>query len=169
METTKKPSIWRNSFYDLFPRKPKGDKVSQVLVSPAPSGALPTGNIKSLDDWRAFIHQIAPVIVGILVAVQFVTEDVAMQWLPFVIAIADNLLSTANSAASRVRKTIYAAATTLQTGGLLTVLFSSAPQWIPVASAVLLIVTSFLARFYTPTTTVVPAQRTGPSVNDVAA
>jgi hypothetical protein len=125
------------------------------------------GSIKSVDNWRAFIHQMAPIVVTTLVAINVMTEDLALQWIPFVFAIADNLLSVGNTA-DRLRRAIYSGATVLQSGGLLAVLLShAAPQYIPIAGAIITIITAFLARFYTPTTTLVPATRIGSGVNDV--
>ena len=120
-------------------------------------GVLPAANLKSMDDWRAFIHQVVPVIVPVLVTLNIATEAVVAAWVPFAFAIADNLLSVGNTA-DRVRRAIYAGVGILQAGGLLTtVLTDYAPQYVPVGGAVLAVVSAFLARFSTPTSTIVPA------------
>ena len=138
-----------------------------VLVQPTNTGALPA-TLKSLDDWRAFFHQLVLVLVPVLVTSNVITENTAGQWVPFVLAIVDNALSVGNTE-DRVRKTVYAVVGALQTGGLLTVLLTSyAPEYVPVGGAVLAITSAFLSRFFTPTTTMVPAERTGPELKDVA-
>ena len=126
-----------------------------TLVTPT-SGVLPAMNLKSLDNWRAFFHQAVGVIVPILVTINLVSESVATAWVPFVFAIADNMLSLGNTA-DKLRRTVYAAVGVIQAGGLLTmVLTQFAPQWVGIGSAVLAVLTAFLARFYTPTTTMTP-------------
>ena len=118
------------------------------------SGVLPVIRLKSLENWRAFFHQLVGVVVPVLVTMNLATETVIMAWVPFVFAIVDNVLSVGNTV-DRLRKTVYAAAGALQVGGLLTVLLSSwNPAYVPIASAVLAMLTAFLARFYTPTTTI---------------
>lgn len=134
-------------------------------VSPT-SGVLPAQNLKSLDNWRAFIHQAVPVIVATLITVNLITTDQGPLWISFAFAIGDNFLSVGNTA-DRLRKAIYAGIGTLQTGGLLLVLFVNVPEYLPIASMVLAISSAFLARFYTPTTTLVPAMKTGPYFDDV--
>ena len=126
-----------------------------TLVAPD-SGVLPVTNLKSMDDWRAFIHQAVAVIVPIIVTANIVTENQATQWVPFVFAIVDNLLSVGNTQ-DRVRRTVYAVVGVLQAGGLLTtVLTDVAPEYVPISGAVLTVLSAFLARFYTPTSTVIP-------------
>jgi hypothetical protein len=136
--------------------------VSQVVPT---SGVLPANNLRSLDNWRAFFHNAVGVIVPILVTLHITTNDVVTAWLPFVFAIADNILSVGNTT-DRVRKAIYAGVGALQAGGLVTMIVTSvAPEWVPVTGAIMAVATSFLARFYTPTTTVVPK---GINMNNVA-
>ena len=127
-----------------------------ITMVSADSGVLPATNLKSLDNWRAFIHQLVAVIVPIIVTANIVTENQAVQWVPFVFAIADNVLSVGNTQ-DRIRKTVYAVVGVLQAGGLLTtVLADVSPEYVPIGGAVLTVLSAFLARFYTPTTTVVP-------------
>lgn len=124
----------------------------------ADSGVLPIANLRNIENWRALVHQIVPVIVSALVTMNIVTGDTATAWLPFVFALADNLLSVGN-AADRVRRAIYAGVGVLQAGGLLTTLLTDvAPTYVPVASAALAIVSATLARFFTPTSTIVPKE-----------
>jgi hypothetical protein len=137
---------------------------SVTMVEPM-KGVLPVANLKSLDNWRAFIHQFVSVIVPVLVALNLTTETQVMAWVPFVFAIADNVLSVGNTT-DRIRKAIYAGFGVLQTGGLVTVLLSSAPEYIPIISAVMTVGSAFLARFYTPTTTMqLPAEPTLEDLN----
>ena len=124
----------------------------------ADGGVLPIANLRNASNWRAFTHQIVPVIVSALVTMNIVTGDTATAWVPFVFAIADNLLSVGN-AADRVRRAIYAGVGVLQAGGLVTMLVTDvAPAYVPVAGAVLAVASAFLARFYVPTTTIVPKE-----------
>ena len=124
----------------------------------ADGGVLPIANLRNASNWRAFVHQIVPVIVSALVTMNIVTGDMATAWVPFVFAIADNLLSVGN-AADRVRRAIYAGVGVLQAGGLVTMLVTDvAPAYVPVAGAVLAVASAFLARFYVPTTTIIPKE-----------
>ena len=133
------------------------NKSAEILVA-ADSGVLPIANLRNLSNWRALVHQIVPVIVSALVTMNIVTGDMATAWVPFVFAIADNLLSVGN-AADRVRRAIYAGVGVLQAGGLVTMLVTNvAPAYVPVAGAVLAVASAFLARFYVPTTTIVPKE-----------
>lgn len=135
--------------------EPKTTTVIATTVPQPTAGVLPWRNLTSLENWRAFIHQAVPVLVPVLVAINITTQDVAMMWLPFVFAIVDNVLSAGNTV-DKLRRAIYAAAGVLQTGGLLaTVLGDFAPDYVTVAGAVLTVLSGFLARFYTPTTTLV--------------
>lgn len=133
--------------------KPTGNPT--VLVQPT-AGVLPVLNLKSLDNWRAFFHQLVAVLVPILVTANVVTENMATAWIPFVFAIVDNVLSVGNTQ-DKVRKVAYGVVGALQAGGLVTVILSSvAPAYVPIGGAVLAVVSAFMARFYTPTTTMVP-------------
>lgn len=132
---------------------------SVAMVEPV-SGVLPTANLRNRDNWRAFFHQLVAVVVPILVTANVVTENMAAAWIPFVFAIVDNLLSVGHTV-DRVRRAIYAGIGVLQAGGLLTSLLTSfAPNYVAVAGAGLAVVSAFLARFYTPTTTMVPSHFT---------
>ena len=133
------------------------NKSAEILVV-ADSGVLPIANLRNIENWRALVHQIVPVIVSALVTMNIVTGDMATAWVPFVFAIADNLLSVGN-AADRVRRAIYAGVGVLQAGGLVTMLVTDvAPAYVPVAGAVLAVASAFLARFYVPTTTIIPKE-----------
>lgn len=133
--------------------KPTGNPT--VLVEPT-AGVLPVLNLKSLDNWRAFFHQFVAVLVPILVTANVVTQNMATAWVPFVFAIVDNVLSVGNTT-DRIRKVVYALVGLLQTGGLLTVILATvAPEYVVVGGAILAVVSAFMARFYTPTTTMVP-------------
>ena len=108
------------------------NKSAEILVA-ADSGVLPIANLRNIENWRALVHQIVPVIVSALVTMNIVTGDMATAWVPFVFAIADNLLSVGN-AADRVRRAIYAGVGVLQAGGLVTMLVTNvAPAYVPVA------------------------------------
>lgn len=141
----------------LAAQRARRKKVTTAVTTVMPtSGVLPIQNLKSLDNWRAFIHQVVPVIVTVLVSIDVVTNDVAMAWIPFVFAIADNVLSVGNTV-DNLRKALYAAFGALQAGGLVTILLTNwHPEYIPIASAGIALIAGFMNRFYTPTTTMVP-------------
>lgn len=134
-----------------------------TTVTPA-NGVMPLHN---WDDWRALFHQLVPVVVTALVGVHMVTEDQVALWLPFVIAIADNLLSAGNTT-DRIRRAIYAGLTVAQSSSLITTLLVDNP-YTPLITAGLTVVQSILSRFYNPTSTMLPEVRTTPYVpEDVA-
>lgn len=117
-------------------------------------GVLPVSNLKSKENWRAFFHSLVAVIVPVLVTLDIATETQVAAWVPFLFAIADNVLSAKNTK-DKARLAIYSAFGVLQTGGLATVLLgSSHPEVVPIISAVMAIGSAFMARFYTPTTTI---------------
>lgn len=126
-----------------------------TLVSPT-QGILPRRNLKNLDNWRAFIHQVTPVIVTVLTTLSITTNDKAAVWVSLVFAVIDPLLSYRN-ATDKARQIAYGLGGLLQSGGLLTAaLMVTPPAFIPIVSAVITVITSTLSRFYTPTTTMVP-------------
>lgn len=127
------------------------------------SGIISVANLKDLGSWRAFVHQAVLVAVPLLVALNVATESQVNAWIPLVLALADNLLSAGNTT-DRLRRTVYAVVGVLQAGGLVTVLLSDwHPEWIPVVAAVLSVGSAMMARFYVPTTTIIPATRPAPS------
>lgn len=145
-----------NAALEAQHRKAAAQKGSSTTVVQAISGVLPVMNLKSIDNWRAFFHQAVAVLVPILVTANIVSENEATAWIPFVFAIADNVLSVGNTT-DKVRRVIYALIGLLQTGGLVTAVLSTvAPSYVTVGGAVLAVVSAFMARFYTPTTTMVP-------------
>ena len=101
-------------------RKPISEQIKlpspQVLIEPV-KGVLPLQNLKSLDNWRAFLHQATPVIVTALVAVGIVTNSQAALWIPLFFAILDPILSVANTQ-DKIRRIIYGVAGLGQTGAL---------------------------------------------------
>lgn len=127
---------------------------SVSLVAPI-RGVLPANNLLSLDNWRAFIHSVTPIIMGTFVTLGIITNDQAILWIPLVFAVIDPLLSVGNST-DRIRKALYAVMGLLQTGGLIASFFVGHEEWLPIASASIATVNSLLARFYTPTTTLTP-------------
>lgn len=138
-----------------------------VTVTPT-SGVMP---LKTLDDWRALFHQIVPVIVTALVGMNLVTEGDVSLWIPFVFAIADPLLSVANTQ-DKVRRIIYGLLATLQAGAGLSMIFetvaqNSSPVVAPAITAGGAIISGILANFFTPTSTMVPQMRIGPATTDV--
>lgn len=143
-----------------------GNEPPTVVVPTQPTvvatpGVLPIQNLKSWANWRAFIHQVTPVIVTTLVTVGIVTDTQAALWIPLVFAIIDPLLSVANST-DKIRQIIYGVAGLLQVGGLATGLvtgLATGGNGLIAAGvgAGVTILSSFLARFYVPTSTLQPA------------
>ena len=132
---------------------------SEVVVVPT-QGVLPGQNLRSVDAWRALLHQITPVIVVALVTFGLATDNQAALWVPIAFAVLDPLLSVANST-DKLRRIVYGLAGLLQVGGLSVGLVTGLAGEIggviaPVAGATLTVLSSFLARFFTPTPTLVP-------------
>ncbi len=126
-----------------------------TLVAPAP-GVVRLANFRNLDNWRALIHQITPVVVTVLTTLSITTNDQAALWVSLLFAVVDPLLSVRN-AADKTRQVVYGVLGLLQSGGLLAAVLAPTPIAVPVAAAVITIITSTLSRFYTPTTTMIPA------------
>ena len=134
-----------------------------TLVGPANPGVLRVSNLKNLDNIRAFIHQITPVVVTVLTTLAITTEDKAALWVSLFFAIIDPLLSYRNTT-DKIRQIVYGIGGLAQSGGLLAAATMVAPPAVlPVASAVLTILTSTLSRFYTPTSTVAPKTQATPT------
>ena len=128
---------------------------SMSLVTPKP-GVLTLDRLKSLDNWRAFIHQVTPVIVTVLTTLSITTETQAALWVSLFFAIVDPLLSYSN-VTDKARKIAYGVGGLLQSGGLLAAVTMVAPgPVVPILSALITVVTSTLSRFYTPTSTMLP-------------
>jgi hypothetical protein len=56
----------------------------------AKPGVITLNRLKSLENWRAFIHQITPVIVTTLVSIGIITNSQVMLWVPLIFAIIDH-------------------------------------------------------------------------------
>lgn len=144
----------------------KDQRKAHATTTVAPiTGPMSAGSLASLDNWRAFFHNLVGVIVPVLVTLHITTQDTVSLWLPFVFAIADNVLSVGNSK-DKFRRSIYAVVGLLQTGGLVTSVLTTsvAPEYVSIGSAVLATASAFMARFFTPTTSMVP--RTESDVNN---
>jgi hypothetical protein len=116
--------------------------------------------LKTLDDWRAFFHQVVPVVVTALVTAHIVTDNQVSLWIPLVFAIADPLLSVANTK-DKVRQVIYGLLALLQAGTAVTAVIQvaadhSSPVVAPIITAAGAVVSGILANFFTPTSTMVP-------------
>lgn len=128
---------------------------SLTLVTPKP-GILTLSKLGNLDNWRAFIHQLTPVVVTVLTTLSITTDDQAALWVSLFFAIIDPLLSYQN-ATDKARKIAYGVGGLLQSGGLLAAVTMVAPgPVVPIVSALITVVTSTLSRFYTPTSTMKP-------------
>ena len=121
------------------------------ITTEAKSGIITGNRLRNLDNWRAWLHQVTPVVVGALVALHVASQDAILLWVSLFFAVADPLLSYTN-ATDKGRKIAYGVLGLLQSGGL-----ADTSPWLPVVSAGVTVVSSALARFYTPTTTIVPA------------
>ena len=128
---------------------------SLTLVAPK-SGIITWGRLANLNNVRAFLHQLTPVVVTVLTTLSITTNDQAALWVSLFFAILDPLLSYQN-ATDKARKIAYGVGGLLSSGGMLTALLAVAPPTVlPIASALITVVTSTLSRFYTPTSTMVP-------------
>jgi len=126
--------------------------VSPTTIAPR-HGVLSPGKLRNLDNWRAFLHQLTPVVVTVLTALSITTEDKAALWVSLFFAIIDPLLSYRNTT-DKMRQILYGVLGLAQSGGLLAaVLLPTAPEVLPIASAVVTVISSTLSRFYTPTST----------------
>ena len=129
-----------------------------TLVGPANPGVLRISNLKNLDNWRALIHQVTPVVVTVLTTLAITTEDKAALWVSLFFAIVDPLLSYRNTT-DKIRQIVYGIGGLAQSGGLLAAATMVAPPAVlPVASAVLTILTSTVA----PKTQATPTFPTNP-------
>lgn len=155
---TTPPQCWPPTPQEKLPWSQRGSAVTVVVPT---TGVLPGQNLKSLDNWRAFVHQITPVVVTTLVGIGIVTDSQVTLWVPVIFAVIDPLLSVMNTA-DKVRRIIYGLAGLFQVGGLATGLvtgLSSGGNGVIAAcvGAGITILSTALARFFTPTTTLVPA------------
>jgi hypothetical protein len=119
-----------------------------------------------MENWRAFIHQVTPVIVTTLVGIGIVTNNQAALWIPLFFAILDPILSVANTT-NKIRRIIYGVAGLAQSGSLATglaTMTAAGGHVMPIVGAGLTIFSTFLSRFYTPTTTLIPMESNSKSV-----
>lgn len=133
-----------------------GVKPAAATIVVPTSGMLKPDNMRNLDNWRASLHQVTPVIVSVFVTLGLTTQDTALLWVSLLFAVADPLLSYAN-ATDKARKIAYGVLGVLQSGGLLAAVLGESSPWVPISASVVTILSSALARFYTPTSTMVPA------------
>jgi hypothetical protein len=132
-----------------------------TLVAPT-KGVLPLQNLTNLDNWRALIHQITPVVVTVMTTLAITTEDQAAIWVSLFFAVIDPLLSYRNTT-DKLRQIVYGVFGLLQSGGLLAAATMVAPPTVlPVVAALSTVFTSVLGRFYTPTSTVVTKTEVSP-------
>lgn len=128
---------------------------SLTTVTPK-SGIITLSKLGNLDNWRAFIHQLTPVVVTVLTTLSITTDDQAALWVSLFFAVIDPLLSYRN-ATDKARQIFYGVGGLLQSGGLLAAVTMVAPgPVVPIVSALITVVTSTLSRFYTPTSTMTP-------------
>jgi len=147
------PNPWNRPGVQV--QQPAGSPPSLTTVAPKP-GVITVGRLKNLDNWRAFVHQLTPVIVTVLTTLAVTTDAQAALWASLVFAVLDPLLSYQHSH-DKARQIAYGVLGLAQSGGLLAaVLLPTAPTLLPVAAAVVTIINSTLSRFYTPTSTMVP-------------
>lgn len=129
---------------------------SPLTVVMAKPGVVTRDRLRNLDNWRALIHQVTPVVVTVLTTLSITTNDQAALWVSLFFAILDPLLSYAR-ATDKARQIMYGVLGLAQSGGLLaTVLMVAPPTAVPVISASVTVLTAVLARFYTPTSTMLP-------------
>ena len=154
--TWPKPTKPEPSAAPVTPEKWSQRGSATVVVAPT-AGILPGQNLKSWENWRAFLHQITPIVVTTLVTFGIVTDTQAALWIPLVFAVIDPLLSVGNTT-DKLRRIVYGVAGLLQVGGIATGLVvgvASGGNGLIAAGigAGVTILSTLLARFYTPTTT----------------
>jgi len=133
-----------------------------VTVTPT-SGIIDWGKFTNLDNLRAFVHQITPVVVTVMTTLAITTEDQAAIWVSLFFAVIDPLLSYRNTT-DKIRQIVYGVFGLLQSGGLLAAATMVAPPTVlPVVAALSTVFTSVLGRFYTPTSTVVTKTQASPA------
>ena len=134
---------------------------SLTLVTPV-SGIIDMGKLTNLNNLRAFIHQLTPVVVTVMTTLAITTEDQAAIWVSLFFAVIDPLLSYRNTT-DKLRQIVYGVFGLLQSGGLLAAATMVAPPTVlPVVAALSTVFTSVLGRFYTPTSTVVTKTEVSP-------
>lgn len=135
-------------------------EAAEITVQATP-GVLPAANLRSLENWRAFIHQVTPVVVTTLVSIGIITNNQVMLWVPLLFAIVDPLMSSI-TATDKMRKIIYGITGLLSSGGMITGLATglstAGGQVAPIIGVCLTVLSAFLGRFYTPTTTMIPKE-----------
>jgi hypothetical protein len=132
-------------------------KQSGVTTTVAANGFGALVNLTNLDNWRAVLHQVAPVVVTAMVALNVAGGDSHRigVYVALFFAIADPLLSFTNTT-DTVRRILYGIFTLLQTSGAVAILFAGQETTVPLVSAGVSILAAFIARFYTPTSTIMP-------------
>ena len=137
---------------NLIGTTPIGPGVTTVTPNP---GVLPAANLANLDNWRALLHQVTPVVVSALMALHIAGGDPNRIgiYVAIFFAVVDPLLSFTNST-DTARRIVYGLTGTLQSAGAISILFAGVVgPIVPLATAAVTIVSSFLGRFYCPTST----------------
>lgn len=134
-------------------------KQSGVTTVVAATGRGALANLTNLDNWRALLHQVTAPVVTAMAALQVAGGDSykISVYVALFFAFIDPLLSFTNTA-DTVRRILYGVLGLLQTAGVVAILFVGHETAIPVITAVVTIISASLARFYTPTSTIVPRE-----------
>lgn len=132
-----------------------------AVVAPTPGVLPPPQSLTDLGNLRAFLHQITPVVVTALMALHVAGGDSNKigVYVALFFALVDPLLSFTSSE-DTMRRIVYGLLGVGQVGGAIAILFGgfgAANTIVPLATAGITILSSFLARFYSVTTTLIPA------------
>lgn len=131
----------------------RGSATSTVTPT---TGILPGQNLKSWANWRAALYGFTPVAMTLLTALylQFPDSKVLV-WVMLALAVVTPLLSAYNTE-DKLRRIAYAVMGLLQTAGFTATLLVGHEAYIPIVSTVITVISSTLARYHTPTTTLKP-------------
>lgn len=148
---------WRPSPVPLPTSQPPGwtQRGSSVPTVTPTAGILPGQNLKSWENWRAFLYGLTPVAMTALTAIYLQFHDKYSVWIMLALAIITPLLSAYNTD-DKLRRIAYGVMGLLQTAGFTATLLVGHEAYIPIVSSVVTILSSTLARYHTPTTTLMP-------------
>lgn len=132
-----------------------GQRGSSVSTVTPTAGILPGQNLKSFANWRAALYGFTPVAMTFLTALYLQLPNKYLVWAMIALAVITPLLSAYNTQ-DKLRRIVYGVMGLLQTGGFVATLLVGHEAYIPIVSTVITILSSTLARFHTPTSTMVP-------------
>lgn len=133
------------------PWRSRGNATSTITPLP---GVMPGQTLKNTANWRAFLYGMIPVATTALTAFNLQFHDKISVYLLLAVAVLGPLVSITNSI-DKLRRIVYGVLGLLSTAGFAASLFVGHESYLPVVSAVVTILSSTLARYYTPTSTLI--------------